>query len=77
MSMPVRIEDELYEQAKAAAKGECRRHQPDQGRGAETERGGGESQGDSVRSGEWGVGIAEWGAVVFNPHSEIRNLKYL
>ncbi len=24
MSMPVRIEDELYEQAKAAAKGECR-----------------------------------------------------
>lgn len=24
MSMPVRIEDELYEQAKAASKGECR-----------------------------------------------------
>jgi hypothetical protein len=24
MSMPVRIDDELYEQAKAAAKGECR-----------------------------------------------------
>ncbi len=24
MSMPVRIEDDLYEQAKAAAKGECR-----------------------------------------------------
>jgi hypothetical protein len=24
MSMPVRIEDELYEQAKTAAKGECR-----------------------------------------------------
>jgi hypothetical protein len=24
MSMPVRIEDDLYEQAKAASKGECR-----------------------------------------------------
>lgn len=24
MSMPVRIDDELYEQAKAASKGECR-----------------------------------------------------
>ena len=24
MSMPVRIEDELYEQAKSASKGECR-----------------------------------------------------
>jgi len=24
MSMPVRIDDELYEQAKSAAKGECR-----------------------------------------------------
>ncbi len=24
MSMPVRIEDELYEQAKASSKGECR-----------------------------------------------------